>query len=342
MNKQKFIGIDLHQRTLSYCVSDKEGVILKEATIPTKKEDIIKVFSQYKGVKVALEPVTQYWCVSDWLIECGLEVVPVHPKQVKAIAHAKLKNDKVDARVLCQLLRANLVPRAYLPPMEQRGLKVLVRNRRQLVKMRTKAKNQVQAILWKEGIRSIPDKGETARLKARTLLSDETYLYCLELQYTTIDNLGDQLKEIEKRIKTYTKADLSIDILRSIPGIDYTLAAAIHAEVGNIERFDSPNKLQSFAGLVPRIRASGGKERHGSIDKSGSTLLRWALIQAAHLQIRSSKISPFRTYYLRTQHTKDTGTAAVATARKLTSLIWRLLTDKRMFEVRSLASSVSL
>ena len=94
MKQQKFIGIDLHQRTLSYCVSDKEGAILKEDTIPTKKEKIIKVFSEYKGAEVSLEPATQYWCVSDWLIDCGLEVVPVHPKQVKVITNAKLKNDK--------------------------------------------------------------------------------------------------------------------------------------------------------------------------------------------------------------------------------------------------------
>ena len=123
-----------------------------------------------------------YWCVSDWLIDCGLEVVPIHPKQVKAIANAKLKNDKIDAQVLCHLLRSNLAPEAYLPPQEQRELKVLVRSRKQLVETRSKLKNQIRALLWKEGIKSLRGDVElkNVREKSEALLENEIYRYCLK------------------------------------------------------------------------------------------------------------------------------------------------------------------
>lgn len=342
MVEQIYIGIDLHQRTLSYCVMNKDGQILKEDKITTEKHGIQTVFSQYPGAEVVMEPVTQHWCVSDWISECGCIIHIAHATDVKAIAHAKLKNDTIDAQVLAHLLRTDLLPEAHLSSREQRSLKALVRTRRHLVDQQTDIKNQIHALIWKEGLRG--QGGDIAspsnRMYINACLVDESYRFVIERLFASLDALREQIVLLEKKIKEEVKGNRSMEILLSVPGISYTLGSIILSEIGDVTRFDSPKKLQSYAGLTPWIRSSGETSRTGCISKKGSSHLRWALCEVAVIQTRCHKTPGFGEYYLGLKQRTHTGTATVATARKLTGLIWRLLTEDRLFEVRESAFSV--
>lgn len=153
--------------------------------------------------------------------------------------------------------------------------------------------------------------------------------YCDLAEY--LDGLVTEADQtIEKTVGDHPHAAL----LTSIPGISYVSVLTIIAEIGDVNRFPSAKKLQGYAGLVPSTYASGDTVRHGRITKQGSKWLRWTMIEIAHRQILCKKTPGFAWYYLKIKQRKGSGAAAVATARKLTAVVWRLLKDERPFESR--------
>jgi transposase len=122
-----------------------------------------------------------------------------------------------------------------------------------------------------------------------------------------------------------------VKLLITIPGISYLSALTIMAEIGDISRFVSAKKLMGYAGVVPSTYASGGKVRHGRIIKQGSSWLRYVLIEAAHHQLHCTKRKGLAEYYNRIKEKKGGKAAAVATARKLCAVVFRVLTDTRPF-----------
>jgi transposase len=124
---QLFIGMDLHKNTSTFCVKDKFGKLVASEKILTDKNDVSRFICSLKGqssnLSLVLEPVSQWYYYADLIEKLGIDVHLAHPMKVKAIASARVKTDKIDASVLCDLLRTNLLPEAYLSPIEVRGWK---------------------------------------------------------------------------------------------------------------------------------------------------------------------------------------------------------------------------
>ena len=140
-----YIGMDLHKRTSNFCAMTKDGEILRETKIPTIKEEVekfINSFGKQEDLKIVLEPVSQSGFYADLLENLGVEVHLAHPKRVKAIAFAKVKTDSIDAKVLADLLRSNMLPESYHSPKEFRLLKEKARSRMSLVEIRTQLKTK--------------------------------------------------------------------------------------------------------------------------------------------------------------------------------------------------------
>jgi transposase len=281
---------------------------------------------------LTLEPVSQWYCYADFIESLGLDVRLANPMRVKAIASARIKTDSIDAGVLADLLRANLLPESYHAPKDVRAWKEEVRLRMSLVRLRVQVKNKIHALLWKEGIRSpytlFSKKGltwlEGQVLSPAAAVSLTTYRETLAL-------LERQIDEAERRMIAHAKHRDDVKLLITIPGISYLSALTIMAEIGEISRFSSPKKLCGYAGIVPSTYASGSVVRHGRITKTGSSWLRWVLIEAAHHQLRCTRRKGFGEYYRALKERKGSKAAAVATARKLCAAVFRVLTDQRPF-----------
>jgi len=244
-----------------------------------------------------------------------MNVKLAHPLKTKLIAESKKKTDKVDAKVLADLARTNFLPEAYLPPDDILELREIIRERVRLKKLSVSIKNRIHSILTKNGIKIDKPFTKDGREELRSLENVwiNRYLRILE-------NIEDEIKEIDKEIKNICLMNDEISILLTIPGIGYFSALLIYAEVGDINRFPNSKKLCSYAGLVPTVRQSGNKIIRGRITKEGNKLLRWVLVQCAHMAVR--KDEKFKQFYERIKAKKGPQKAIVATARKLLTVIY--------------------
>lgn len=327
--------MDLHKNSSSFCVKDYEGNIVKQEKVLTDKNQIRSfMLSLGQPVSIVLEPVSQWYTYADMLQELGNEVHLAHPMKVKAIASARIKTDKIDASVLADLLRANLLPEAYFANKEVRSWKETVRFRASLLNLRSQVKNKVHAILHKHALRhNFSDLfGKGGRIWLSNLTLEEPFKTNLTQYLSLIDFLTKQIDEAEVLVERQVVEHPQAKLLTSIPGIRYVSALTIMAEIGDINRFPSAKQLMGYAGLVPSTYSSGDITRHGKITKTGSKWLRYIMIETAHHQVMCKSRPGFGSYYLAIKQRKGSGTAAVATARKLLAVVWRMLKDNREFQ----------
>lgn len=336
MNTNIFIGMDLHKSTSTFAVKDKDGTVLDRTKIATDPSAITRYLRAFPDAALAVEPVSQWYFYADLIQKLGIEVHLANPLRVKAIASARIKTDTIDAGVLCDLLRTNLLPEAYFSALDVRSWKELTRYRASLIHLRTQVKNKIHGILFKNGLRhpftDLFGKGGRAWLAA--LVLDEHYAYALHRYLALLDVLTAQITEADQKVAQTVTDHPQARLLTTIPATGYCSALTIMAEIGDINRFPSAKKLMGYAGLVPSTYASGGMIRHGRITKQGSKWLRWTMIEIAQRQPLCKKRPGFGWYYLRIKQRKGSGAAAVATARKLCAVVWRMLKDHRSFETR--------
>jgi len=331
-NKVYFIGMDLHQKTSTFSVKEKEGNVIEAKMVPTTKESIATFLSPFAGSTLTLEPVSQWYCYADFIESLGLSVKIANPMKVKAIASARIKTDSIDAGVLADLLRANLLPESYHAPADVRAWKEEVRLRMSLVRLRVQVKNKIHALVWKNGMRSpysLFTKKGLVWLDQQTLSKEATV--ALGVYRETLALLDRQISDAERRMIEDNKHREDVGLLITIPGISYLSALTIMAEIGDIARFGSAKKLMGYAGVVPSTYASGGKMWHGRITKTGSSWLRYVLVEAAHHQLLCTRRKGLADYYNGIKERKGSKAAAVATARKLCAVIFRVLTNKQPF-----------
>jgi transposase len=224
---------------------------------------------------------------------------------------------------LAQLLRADLLPEAWIAPAKVRQLRALLRHRVSLVRLRTQLRNRIHAVAADHGHdRSAsywtgPGRGWLAELDLPPV-SREIITDCLAV----IDALEVLIDRIDGELHQHAKADPRVRALRTLPGVGEFTALVMVAEIGDISRFPSSRKLASWAGLTPTVRGSDLKVRHGHISKQGSAWLRWALNQAAQTAKRSPQ---FAAGYSAIAKRRGKKIATIAIARKLLTRAWHLL-----------------
>src|ERR1700730_9827425 len=152
-NNNLFIGMDLHKNSSTFAIKDKDGNLVETKKLPTEPSAIKGYLRQFPDSTLVMEPVSQWYYYADLIQEIGIDVHLAHPKKVKAIAEARIKTDKIDAGVLCGLLRTNFLPEAYFSTPEVRFWKEMVRYRASLINLRTQLKNKIHSILFKNAIR---------------------------------------------------------------------------------------------------------------------------------------------------------------------------------------------
>lgn len=331
-----YAGIDHHTQTTHLTLIDEEGRVIKQKEIPSERKALKEALAGYsEPIKATLEASYNWGKMYDWLDQVAEEVILAHPLKVRAIAEARIKNDRIDSWTLAHLLRADLIPEAYACSAEIRSIKRVLRQRMFLVRIQTMLKNRVQALLHQHDLEkpNLTDLfGTTGRKWMSNLSLPGPDGQILSEDLILLDVVQKRIASTEDLIKKLSRGDQAVKWLRSIPGIGDFFSVLIRNEVGDISRFRSPEKFVSYTGLIPSTYASGSKVYHGRITKQGNKYLRWAFIEAVTPAIR---VSPeLRSYYERIKRKKGTKDARVATARKLAEIAWHVWTEERPYEVR--------
>lgn len=325
---RRVIGIDIH-RTFGEVVIWENGLTRHEGRVEMTCTALEGFGRQMKKTdEVVIEATGNCMAVSRVLSPHVKRVVIANPLQVKAIAHADVKTDKVDAATLASLHAAGYLPEIWTPDAATERMRRLVARRYQVVRHRTRIKNEVHAILHAHLIPKCPhadlfNKRGRDWLTRQPVPEDERAAIARHVR--ELDRLGEDLAVLDRDIAQDAIDDEAIERLLTITGVNLTVAAGLMAAIGSIDRFSSPQKLVSYFGLNPRVRQSGlGPAHHGRISKAGRSHARAMLVEAAWAAAKAP--GPLRAFFIRIRARRGHQIAAVAVARKLATLCWHMLT----------------
>ncbi len=326
----QYLGFDIHKRYTFFTQMDATGQVLRQGKLPNTRQALGDFFADVgEPAQVVLEATMNWYHLYDLLETLQIPVVLAHPMRTRAIAEAKVKTDKVDSTTLAHLLRSDLIPRAYIPPRAIRDLRELLRYRAALVRLQTGVKNRVHSILLKHGYEApVTDVfGTKGRRWLATLSLRAVYRDALAGLLAVLDVVQQQIAAASRTIDDEAARSPAAQRLRTLPGIGPYSALLILAEIGDIMRFPDPKHLVSYAGLAPRVRASGGRTFIGHISRQGSAWLRWVLVEAA--QHAARRPGRYQDLFRRIGARKGRHIARVAVARALlTTIFWTLRHDE--------------
>src|SRR3954464_10863419 len=327
---RRVIGIDVH-RTFGEVVIWEDGRLRHAGRIDmtrTALEGFGKTLLACD--EVVVEATGNSMAVSRVLAPFVARMIIANPLQVKAIAQAHVKTDKIDAGTLASLQAAGYLPQIWTPDAETERKRRLVARRYQVVRHRTRLKNEVHSILHAHLIPKCPHadlfngRGR-AWLATQQLPDDERA--AIDRHVRELDRLAEDLALLDREIAQDAIEDSAVNRLMTITGVNLAVAAGIMAAIGDISRFNSPQKLVSYFGLNPRVRQSGlGAAHHGRISKIGRSHARAMLVEAAWAAAKAP--GPLHAFFVRIRARRGHQIAAVATARKMAVLVWHLLTKK--------------
>ena len=327
----RFIGLDVH---LDFCeiAICEDGEVRSGGRVATTPQALeVLANSLAPDDQVALEATGNALAIARLLEPHVGRVVVAARKELRAITEAKVKTDRRDARTLARLLAAGLLSGCWLPDEETRALRRRLARRAQLVRQRTRCKNEVHAVLMRN-LKGRPPMTDPFGKRGRAWLGElalpgderQTVDGCLR----QIDFLDEEVALLERAIAEYALASPEIRRLMTVPGVSLMTASTFVAAVGEIERFDGPRRVVSYLGLDPKVRQSGSEPaRVGRISKQGAAQVRQMLTEAAFTAV--STAGPLRAFYERIRARRGNQIAIVAVARKLAVLFWHLLTREQ-------------
>ena len=328
MDNKIYIGIDLHKRSQTWVVlGESDNTKLLTRTYPVTPDGIAYAVSDVKklgsGLVALVEPVCGWIWVVKRLRELGLKVDICNPRKIRMIAESLQKTDENDAYTLARLLKTGEVALSNECDAATRKHRSLCRERCFLVNMRASIKTRLESIVTRDGNHTFLN-----RAKNRTQVVDANNE--VKMHHEAIASLNIILKKVEEEMKCSAQIlSPQIKRLMTIPGVGPITASTVCAEVGDFKNFKRPQNLTSFAGLVPRERSSGGKQRLGSITHQGSTYLRYVLIETA-LRIRETKDTmSLYTFYKKIKTKSGAMKARVALARKILTIMWFMMKNEQ-------------
>jgi len=332
--ERQYVGIDLHRRRSVIVRMSESGEVLSTVRIDNDPVALsLAVAEAGPNPEVALEACYGWYWAADVLQADGATVHLVHPSGLNW-DQRRVKNDKRDATELANRLRRNDLPEGWIAPPKTRELREIVRYRAKLVALRTGLKAQVQAVLAKQGVFAPLNHlwGPGGKKFLNDVPLDPGFLHRVESLRDLIAVYDKEVDLLEREIFRWLRDDAGYWAIQQINGVGHTLAAIFVAEIGDISRFPGPQQLCSWAGMTPKHRESDVKVHRSGITKQGSTLVRWAAVEAISHVRGSEKI---KQDYHRIADRRGKNIARVAAARRLLTLVYYGLRDG---EIRCLAS----
>lgn len=315
-----YAALDVHKRGCHGVVVDDDGEVLKDEGFENSLSGVKDFFHDFRPDDTVIEACYSWRPTYERLEEIGIQPKLAHPKEVEAIASSETKTDSIDARTLAHLLRTGFVPEAYVPPKDIRELRDKTRLRAKLGNERSRMKAKVRAEMEKYRVELEKNpftKSGKEKLK-------ETGIEPIDHYLAVLGTIEDRIERLERDFEEIAGDYDEAELLMTIPGISYFSALLMLAEIGDIDRFPDPEKLCSYAGLVPRVYQSGEHRWSGSIKKDRDKFLQWILIECTWIHVGCAD-SQLTRYYRKKKSKKDPKMAAIATAKKLLTTIYYML-----------------
>jgi transposase len=321
------VGLDLHRDFCEVAVCE-DGVVRSAGRVRMSPEGLEALAASLESTdRVALEVSGGAWEVAR-ILEPHVERVVVVSPDDTGIAQPRTKTDRLDARTLASLLWRGELEAVWMPDERARVVRRRLARREQLVRTRTRVKNEVHAVLMRR-LKGKPPCSDLFGVKGRkwlrqlSLPPEEQETIQAALRHIAF--LDREIEQVERMVAKQLLTWPEAKRLMTVPGVNLIAAATFLAAVGDIARFRNSSKLVAYLGLDPRVRQSGEQPaRSGGISKRGSVSARWALVEATWSVVNQP--GPLRAFYLRVRARRGHGKAIVAAARKLAVLFWCMLT----------------
>ena len=333
-----YAGLDLSRQRLDVHVLDESGKTV-EVTASRPDTDGLRLLTQriaryHEPVEAVIESMNGARFVHDTLERWGWEVAIADAVKAKGLAPLVAKTDRIDAWVLAELGRRELVPAIWLPDPAVRAERERARFRLHLVRHRTALKNRIHATLIAFG-HPVP-VSDLFGVRGRELLAaleiPEPWSTTLATSLRLVDELDTEVGTCEADLRRMGADHPYVPLLMTVPGVAWVLGYTIAAEVGDIRRFSTAKKLVGYSGLCPFVRQSGRRDDRGPLAKNGPKYLRWALIEAA---THAAQHPLYREHYQRTAkrlgRQRGSKVARVELARELAGVIWHMLSKSEPF-----------
>ena len=335
-----YVGIDWAYGRAAFCAIGESGVISAEGLIPANEDGLARlVLEQGTEVKAAVEMMSGAVWVRDRLEAAGWEVQVAHARKVRDVAPLACKTDKVDARVLAELCRRDLVPELWVPSLEDRALRERLRRRAHLVKARTSARNRIFGLLTQFGLRISharlrkPDAIELLESRGVPEVWRDSIAELLEVA----EEMDRRIDALDRELAPIARADERAKLLATMPGSARCLGLTFAAEIGEVSRFPGPGKLVGYAGLAPRVSQSG--ERSADRGAIEGRLKDPALGGGRGRQPGLEALKPLARPLPRISARHGKNPAKSAVARKLLIAAWHMLSRREPFKEPASANS---
>ena len=347
-NSRLCVGIDLHKTQFTTHAMNEDGEVLLEKKYSTKEEGY-KEFVQEMHIReeqgytieLAVETTGNARYFKNEMEKEGFAVKVVNTNRFKVITMSTKKTDENDAATLAYYLVKEMIPQSHLCSQTSEEIRRMLKTRSILVQSMVKIKNQIHGMMLGYGIETKAAQLQSKKKRQELIndLADHNYsdytASSLKVMLDILDQLSTEIKEVEKHLEEMVKANEDVELLMSVPGIGINTATTIAAYTEDLERFEGDyKKFAAYVGIIPSVHNSNESNHYGRITKHGPQELRTAFVQAALGMIRLTKVtSEWRIIkdYQRRKEDKGSGRAIIALARKITRIVFVMLTKREKF-----------
>lgn len=342
-----YVGVDLHKTQFTTCVLRNKEIIDNG----TKYEMSFEGYSSFASwiqacfpeetVNLAIESTGNARFFRDTMQDYGFNVCVVNTLKFKVVNLSTNKTDKNDAKTLAEYLSKEMLPKSNLCSAKTEALRRILKSRSLMVEDQIALKNQAHAVLLAFGknTSTAAFQSKKSRDKILSTTRQKDLKQSLQIIFETLDSVIDQTKRLEIHLKELTKNNKTIKLLMTIPGVGLVNACTIAAYTDDISRFETYKHYSAYCGLVPWVQSSNESSYYGRITKRGPTELRTALVQCTVAMIRmkekTSQLNIMQNYHALKEE-KNSGKAIIATARRLSRIIYVMLNENEPFDASRL------
>ena len=343
------VGVDLHKSQFTVYWRSDDGIVGKHERYATTdagyrrfEAALQTVVATETPVTVAVESTGNTRYFTQRVERCGVPVRVVNTAKFKVVTESVKKTDRHDAATLAEFLEKDMLPEARLCSPESEELRRVIKTRKTLVETIVTVKNQLHGLLLSLGIETTRGQLQSAteRRRVQTVLAAHHVTgAAVDPLFETIDRLSAEVKRLDRVIAEMTAEDRAVQLIMTIPGAGLITAATIRAFTDDIGRYATAGKYAAYAGLVPWVQNSNETIHHGRITRRGPVELRTAMVQVVLGMVRMRRrTGTYRIIerYDRLKRAKGSGRSIIATARALSGIIWRMLTDEIAFDAANM------
>src|ERR1700677_4889844 len=329
-----YIGLDVHKKKISYCVKDVSGrIYLEGAVAATRIELDLWMKTLPQPWTAAMEATIFTGWIYDHLLPHAEKVKVAHPLMLRAIAAAKKKNDKIDARKIADCLRCDFLPECHMASTEIRDRRRVLRYRSLVIKQMVQMKNRISGLLMETGVdynkRRLHKVGYFEDLLSTNKEVNQSIRPLLKLSRETIDRSQRLDYALVSSLERDPLLAERLKRLRTVPGVGPITALTWALEIGDVSRFQSVKQAISYCGLCGDERSSADKVMRTPLSKQRNKHIQRALVEAAKLAPR--QCHELAVIYDQERQKGNSNRATLAVARKMVAYLLAVDRQQRDF-----------